>query len=115
VPHSSEIHDPCFVRPVPVAALLDATPGADDAVARALLDKHIPALETALARRADEGKAEGRSEAKADAIVSVLERRGLLVSDELRARVRRCHDEETLDRWLGAAITATSAADALRP
>ncbi|MFF4172029.1 hypothetical protein [Streptomyces sp. NPDC001744] len=56
-----------------------------------------------------EGKAEGRAQAAADAILLVLEQRGLDVSDEVRARVTGCDDPETLRGWLARAVTAATA------
>ncbi|MFJ3814684.1 hypothetical protein [Streptomyces sp. NPDC090056] len=56
-----------------------------------------------------EGKAEGRAQASADAILLVLEQRGLDVSDGVRARVTGCDDPETLRGWLARAVTAVSA------
>ena len=132
VPDTGEIEDPCLLRPLPVAALLDAA-GGDDAVARALLDKHVPALEEALAKRAldakREGKAEGKIEGKVEgkiegkvegkvkgllagkaaSILTVLERRGLVVTDPLRRRILDCRDGKTLDRWLGNAVIGATA------
>lgn len=90
------IADACFVRPLPVAALLDAA-RLDDEVARALLAKHNPVLEHELAAR------EARS--LGVAICRVLEARGFAVSAELRQRVLSCADPMTLDRWLARAAT----------
>ncbi|MDV9188527.1 hypothetical protein R6L23_09910 [Streptomyces sp. SR27] len=58
-----------------------------------------------------EGKAEGRAQASADAILVVLEQRGLDVPDAVRARVTGCDDPELLHRWLTRAVTAASAED----
>ena len=41
----------------------------------------------------------------------VLERRGLPVTDDDRARVTRCDDVATLERWLDLAVTATRASE----
>ncbi|MFE5548411.1 hypothetical protein ACFQ71_31935 [Streptomyces sp. NPDC056534] len=61
----------------------------------------------------DEGRAEGRTEgrarASADAILLVLEQRGLDVPDDVRARVTACDDLETLRLWLTRAVTAATA------
>ncbi len=104
LPKTYVIEDPCLGRPLPVAAVLDATSG-DDAVARALLDKGVPALEAALAERERAGRVE---EARA-AVLSVLEARGLRVPKRIAAAIAACEDVSTLDRWLRRAVTAKSA------
>jgi hypothetical protein len=47
------------------------------------------------------------------ALRTVLARRGLPLSVALEARLDACSDLATLDRWLGLAVTAMSAEDAL--
>ncbi|WP_330306709.1 MULTISPECIES: hypothetical protein [unclassified Streptomyces] len=59
----------------------------------------------------DEGRAEGRAEGTAGAILRVLDRRGIDVSDEDRERIASCDDLDMLDLWLDRAITATSASE----
>lgn len=65
-----------------------------------------------------EGHSEGRREAAVDTtratVVRILELRGLVVSDEHRARVARCDDLTALQRWLDQAVVAPSADEALR-
>ena len=56
----------------------------------------------------------GREEAIKQAILRVLEARGLTVSEAQRARVLNRHDLPTLDRWLVGAATASSTEEALR-
>jgi Uma2 family endonuclease len=46
---------------------------------------------------------------RADAILSVLKARGIVVSDRTRKRILSCSDLSTLDRWLGAAATTATA------
>lgn len=57
-------------------------------------------------------RTEGRTEGLADALIDVLESRGLTVSTETRARILACTDETTLRAWLGRAATV-DAVDAL--
>ncbi|MEW2356722.1 hypothetical protein [Spirillospora sp. NPDC029432] len=57
------------------------------------------------------GKAEGVAEGEARAILKILAARGLEPSDEERARIRSCSDEEQLDVWLGRAVSAGSVAE----
>ncbi|MFF9068234.1 hypothetical protein ACF09E_23075 [Streptomyces sp. NPDC014891] len=55
------------------------------------------------------GRAEGRAQASADAILLVLEQRGIAVTDDVRGRVTGCDDPDTLRAWLMRAVTADSA------
>jgi hypothetical protein len=57
------------------------------------------------ARGKAEGKAEGEAKGRAEAVVLVLEARGLGPSADERARILGCADEETLVRWLRAAVS----------
>ncbi len=52
--------------------------------------------------------AKGQAEGKADSILRVLERRRIGISLDQRERVLACTDIETLERWLDAAVTASS-------
>ncbi len=59
------------------------------------------------------GKAEGFAKGRAESVLRILAARGLAVSAKLRDRVLRCTDLALLDRWLDAALVATSAAAAV--
>lgn len=96
---TSSIEDPCFVRPLSVAALLDAA-AADNAVIEALSAKGNLALQ--------EREAAARAEGKADAILMVLEARGVAVSPSQRQEILECSDSERLDQWLRRAAFASS-------
>jgi hypothetical protein len=97
---SSRIEDPCLVAPLSVAALLDAA-AADNAVVEALVAKGNPALR----------KREAAAEAKgiAEAILKILETRGIAMSAPQRQEVLGCRDLDQLDRWLRRAALASSA------
>lgn len=56
-----------------------------------------------------EGKAEGRAEGRAQAILVVLERRGVPTLAATRDRITTCTDLDTLDRWLDRAFSVTGA------
>jgi hypothetical protein len=60
-------------------------------------------------RSYDQGKAEG----KADAVLMVLRRRGLTVTDEQQHQIVTCVDLATLDRWLDRAFSVTSVGELL--
>ncbi|MBI4706034.1 MAG: hypothetical protein HY744_33490, partial [Deltaproteobacteria bacterium] len=65
------------------------------------------------ARGKAEGEAKGRAEGRADAVVAVLEARGLDVPAALRQRLGGCTDLAQLDEWLRRAVTIASAAELL--
>lgn len=56
-----------------------------------------------------QGREEGAIEAKAKAVLDVLETRGLAVPDEVRRRVLATKDLSTLDRWTRSAVLVPSA------
>jgi len=47
-----------------------------------------------------EGRQEGREEGMAEAILALLQGRGIPVDAPLETRVRACRDRDTLHRWL---------------
>jgi len=122
-PAVSVIEDRCLVKPLAVAALLDAGL-ADNAVAEALIAKQNPALVSwgaaAEARGKEAGRAEGkeagraegmaagRAEGKAEGLLAVLEARGIAVGPAQREEILRCSDIGRLDRWLVRATVASS-------
>ncbi|QFG23988.1 hypothetical protein [Actinomadura sp. WMMB 499] len=55
------------------------------------------------------GKAEAKAEGLAEAVVLVLEARGVVVDGRQRARIEACGDLEQLDVWLVRAALATNA------
>lgn len=107
----SKIEDPCLIRPLVVAALLDAAV-ADNEVAEALVAKGNPVirkLEDAARKEGEaRGEATGRAEAKAEDILKILESRGVPVSEAQRQEVLRCRDLVQLDQWFGRALLASS-------
>lgn len=123
---SSQIEDPCLVKPIAVKALLDAA-AAQRAAFEGMIAQGGPAVReweaaTWGAGKAegwmegkDEGKAEGKVEgaveATAAAVLKVLKARGLAVSAAERTRILRCRDLDRLDRWLGRAALAASTAE----
>ncbi|MFI0368529.1 hypothetical protein ACH35V_11645 [Actinomadura sp. 1N219] len=60
-----------------------------------------------------EAAAKGKAEGVAGAVLRVLKKRGVAVTDEQRERIVGCTDVEQLDAWLDRAITAHKAADVL--
>ncbi len=62
-----------------------------------------------------EGKAEGEARGEAQAILAVLEARGLEVPAKVRKVVLSCTDLAQLDAWVRAAVTTPSAEALLAP
>jgi hypothetical protein len=120
MPEASSIQDPCLVRPLPVAALLDAA-RADDEMGEALLVKRPPSIRRALSESEGKGVKKGRLEGEKkgrvvearNAVRRVLARRGLPVDAQDAARIDTCTDLATLERWLDQAVAAASTAEAL--
>jgi hypothetical protein len=54
------------------------------------------------------GRAEGEAKGEARGVLAVLDARGLVVSDDQKARILACTDLETLDRWIRKAVAITS-------
>jgi len=95
----SAIEDHALAAPLPIEALVHAAK-ADDAMAHALLAKRNPVLEAALAKQ--------RIETMAEALMVVLEARGLMLDPSARARMLAERDATTLQRWLTGAATCSS-------
>ncbi len=57
----------------------------------------------------EKGREEGREEATVNAILRVLEARGLRVSRAAQGRIRKCKDLAKLELWLTRAVTVERA------
>lgn len=57
----------------------------------------------------DEGRAEGELKGEVKSIFSVLDARGLKISDDARERIHRCEDPDQLIAWVRRAAVITSA------
>jgi hypothetical protein len=60
-----------------------------------------------------EARAEGRTETQANAVLTVLQVRGIVVSDAARVRILAQKDLDQLKRWLEKAVVASSIADVI--
>lgn len=58
-----------------------------------------------------QGRAEGKAEGEAIAVLSVLDARGIDVPDDARTRITGCADLDQLDAWVRRAATADSIHD----
>jgi len=66
---------------------------------------------TFIERIHDQGIAEGEARGKAEAVLKLLDARGLAPTDGQRQQVTSSTDSAQLDRWFDRAITASSAAE----
>ncbi len=55
-----------------------------------------------------EGEAKGKAEGEAKALLRILKRRGLVITDEQQQQIVACTDVGILDRWLDRALAVTS-------
>jgi len=61
----------------------------------------------------EEGRAEARTETRADAVLTVLRVRGIAVPEATRERILAEKDLEQLGRWLEKAVVASSLREVL--
>jgi hypothetical protein len=54
------------------------------------------------------GEAEGEAKGKAEALMMILKRRGMAMTDEQQRRIVTCTDLATIDRWLDGAFSVAS-------
>jgi hypothetical protein len=57
---------------------------------------------------------QGEVKAKAEAVLKVIDARGIDVTDQQRDEVSACADVAQLDEWFDRALVATSAADVFK-
>ncbi|HEX4959721.1 MAG TPA: hypothetical protein VF173_02695 [Thermoanaerobaculia bacterium] len=106
----SRIEDPCLMRPLVVAALLDAAV-ADNEVAEALVAKGNPVIQKREDAARNEGEALGVARGRAEDILKILELRSIPAGEAQRQEILRCRDLEQLDRWFGRALLAVFAGE----
>jgi hypothetical protein len=113
---SSSIRDKCLVKPLSVAALLDAGK-ADAAVVQGLEAKGNPEIlrigAEGEARGEAKGEARGTINALRAAVLAVFAARDLEVSDKVRDALSSCDEPATLERWLRQAVIVCTAEDIL--
>jgi hypothetical protein len=56
----------------------------------------------------ERGKLEGKAEGKAEAVLTILETRGLVPSVAQRSRILACHDPDSIKAWIAKAVTTPS-------
>ncbi|WP_112140749.1 hypothetical protein [Glycomyces dulcitolivorans] len=60
-----------------------------------------------------EGRAEGKAEGESNALLIIIESRGLAITENERRKIETCQDLNRLNSWLKRAATAPSVADIL--
>jgi hypothetical protein len=58
-----------------------------------------------------EGRARGKAVGRAEAILQVLDKRGIAVDETSRERILSCADLDALDTWLGRSLSAAQVGD----
>jgi hypothetical protein len=76
-------------------------------------DQDEEAFIMAMIKSWEEGKAEARTETQADAVLTVLQVRGIAVPDAARERILAQKDLKLLKRWLEKAVVASSVSEVI--
>ena len=87
-------------NPIPVEALYDRAAGHRATLRNLLQREGYDSLEAVRKEGHKEGRQEGREEGMAEAILALLQGRGIPVDAPLETRVRACRERDTLHRWL---------------
>jgi hypothetical protein len=76
-------------------------------------EAHRRSFDQGQAKGKAEGEAKGKAEGEAKALMMILKRRGLAMTDEQQRQIVSCADLATLDRWLDRALSVTSVEELL--
>jgi hypothetical protein len=95
---------------VPTSTWLVASPFAKEHFGRGLAEGKAEGLAEGKA----EGLAEGKAEGEAEALLLVLQARGLEVTRADHARISGCTDLEQLRTWVARAVTISTVSDLFR-
>jgi len=92
--------------------VLAALPEAARSYMEALMSTGTYEYQSEFTRRLEaRGEARGKASGEAEAVLTVLETRGVEVPDDVRVRITQCSDLDQLTVWLRRAVTAASAHD----
>ncbi|MEU6239601.1 hypothetical protein [Streptomyces sp. NPDC047024] len=86
-------------------------PGRGTVFEEAYLDGKAKGEAEGKAKGEAEGEAKGELAGKKQAVLRVLEARGLTVSDDVRERVDACTDSEVIDTWLDRSVAVERVED----
>ncbi|MBI4819154.1 MAG: Uma2 family endonuclease [Deltaproteobacteria bacterium] len=104
---SEALVDKALAAPLPIKDVLDAA-RADDAMARALLEKKNPVIFAAVAAGESRGEARGEAKGLARAVLQLLLARSITFSASDEARIRDTLDVELLETWIRKATACNS-------
>lgn len=98
---------------VPELCTRELTPEPDldqffDQVGPEAKEVFVTTAEQLLAKGRAEGEAKGEAKGEARAILRILSRRGVAVTDAARSHIMACSDAERLDLWLDRALVVQS-------
>ena len=104
------VHNPSTTRPQRLLYSLLIEQALSEAARKALeMEPQIEKFFSEAHRRSyDQGKAEGKAEGKTEALLMVLRRRGLAMTDDQQRRIATCADVATVDRWLDRSFSVAS-------
>jgi len=119
LPEDYRIEDRCFIKPLPVQALLNGTQSAraivealrarEDATLMAMLDE---AQETGVEKGIEKGIEKGRElerlDSRRESLFLILHANGHTIDDTTRSEIERCSDVATLERWIVDALRRKS-------
>jgi hypothetical protein len=108
----TDIVDPAFAAPLPVAAIIDAA-RRDAAIVRAFRVKRHREFVEERAEGHAEGHAEGYVKGRAESVIDLLATRGIELSTAQHAAIVAEPSLERLSRWLAAAMICTSVTELL--
>jgi hypothetical protein len=80
-------------------------------ISAAAAEAAAKAAAEAAVEAAVEAEARGGVRGQANAVLTILDARGIAVPDGVRAEIAECTDHDKLDRWIRRAATATKIED----
>lgn len=105
-----ELEAPGILRNrVPAEALYDRDAAHEVALRNLLQRKGYESLRDVETKSEERGELRGQARAGTRAVLSVLAARGLHVPEDVRCQITVCENSSVLDRWIGRAVTVTSA------
>lgn len=102
-------------NPVPVDALFDPAAAQEAALRNLLQRRGYGSLDAVRAQGQAEGKAEGEIDALRQAVMQVLDGRGLDIDAAVHAQIAACGDRDTLTCWLRLAAVCADSRSLLTP
>jgi predicted transposase/invertase (TIGR01784 family) len=107
--------NPMMAKAKGALEMLSAQPDVQELARLRLLAQttYLTDMRASLAKGRAEGRAEGEAKGKADALLQLLEARGIAVPEDARVRIMACQDIAQLETWLRRAATAAAVDEVL--